>query len=123
MTWPVLIFLALLFFLACLAVAPPRINTLVSRPRPAASYSEALEPVAALHAQQAAGHNPLCRTQLLTHGDTTEHVIAFVLGSYWQLMIWYWRSATANLFGKAAGPPARHARLCRLVLLRIPSKI
>ena len=80
MNWLLLILLALLLALAYLAVAPPRINTLVSRPRPADSYAEALERVAALHAQEAAGHNPLCATQLLTHGDTTQHVIAFVHG-------------------------------------------
>lgn len=80
MNWPLLLSLALLLALAYLAAAPPRTGTLVSRPKPAASYAEALERVAALHAHEATGHNPLCHTQLLTHGHQTERAIAFIHG-------------------------------------------
>jgi len=80
MNWPLLVLIALLLALAWLAVAPPRVGGLVSRPRPAASYAEALERVAAHHAEEATGHNPLCRTQLLTHGQKTERVIVFIHG-------------------------------------------
>ena len=68
--------LALVFFgllglsllaLAALALIPPPTGDLVSRPRPAASYAEALARIAALQAQEATGYNPLCATQFLTH--------------------------------------------------------
>jgi alpha-beta hydrolase superfamily lysophospholipase len=79
MPWLILL-LALLLTLAYLAAAPPRVRGLVSRPQPAASYAQALERVAALHEQEATGHNPLCHTQLLTHGQKTSRVIAFIHG-------------------------------------------
>lgn len=81
MPWPLLLAAALvLLALAYLATAPPRISGLVSRPRPAANYAEALERVAARQAQEAAGHNPLCHTRLLTHGQKAARAIAFVHG-------------------------------------------
>jgi alpha-beta hydrolase superfamily lysophospholipase len=80
MPWPLILLLALLLTLAYLAVAPPRVSGLVSRPRPAASYDQALERVAALLAQEATGHNPLCHTQLLAHGQKTARCIAFIHG-------------------------------------------
>ena len=80
MNWPLLLLLALLIGLACLALLPPRIDQLVARPRPASSYAEALERLTALQAQEASGHNPLCHTQLLTYGQRTERVIAFIHG-------------------------------------------
>src|SRR5258708_20686465 len=80
MPWLLVLLIALLLTLASLAIAPPRVSGLVSRPEPAARYDQALEQVAALHAQEATGHNPLCHTQLLTHGQKTERVIAFIHG-------------------------------------------
>jgi alpha-beta hydrolase superfamily lysophospholipase len=83
MNWPLLLALALGLLLAgliYLAFAPPRVRGLASRPRPATNYEQALERVAALHAQEAAGHNPLCHTQLLTHGQPTARCIAFIHG-------------------------------------------
>src|SRR5579859_6039497 len=80
MPWFLLLLFALLLILAYLAFAPPRVSGLLSRPQPAASYDQALERVVALHAQEATGHNPLCHTQLLTHGQKTERVIAFIHG-------------------------------------------
>src|SRR6266851_3418115 len=79
MPWLILL-LALLLTLAYLATAPPRVSGLVSRPQPAASYAQALERVAALTAPEVTGHNPLCHTQLLTHGQKTGRVIAFIHG-------------------------------------------
>src|SRR5215510_7192778 len=80
MNWPLILLLALLLVLVFLAALPPRIGGLVSRPRPAATYAEALERLAARHGQEATGHNPLCQTQLLTHGRQTERAIAFIHG-------------------------------------------
>src|SRR6185369_11110746 len=79
MPW-LLILLALLITLAYLAVAPPRVDGLMSRPRPAASYDEAVARVNAILAAEASGHNPLCHTRLLTHGRQTARCIAFIHG-------------------------------------------
>jgi pimeloyl-ACP methyl ester carboxylesterase len=59
---------------------PPNIGALASHPNPAANYAEATQRVAALQAQEATGYNPLCKTQLLTHGQKTPRVIAFIHG-------------------------------------------
>jgi|SRR5579859_3135061 len=63
-----------------LALVPPATGNLASHPNPAADYAEAVRRVAALQAQEATGYNPLCATQLLTHGQKTARVIAFIHG-------------------------------------------
>jgi pimeloyl-ACP methyl ester carboxylesterase len=83
MFWLVLLALALLaLLLAALTFnsLPPNIGVLVSHPRPATDYAEAAGRVAALREQEAAGYNPLCHTQLLTHGQKTPRAIAFIHG-------------------------------------------
>ena len=80
MNWFLPIIIVLFLALAYMAAAPPRVSGLVSRPMPAAGYEQALERVAALHAREASGHNPLCHTQLLTHGQKTARSIAFIHG-------------------------------------------
>ena len=75
-----IIFLLLLAVIAYLAVVPPNLGDLASHPNPAASYAEAAQRVAALQAAEAAGYNPLCATQLLTHGHKTARAIAFIHG-------------------------------------------
>ena len=62
--------------LALMAVIPPKTSNLASHPNPAASYAEAVQRVTAIQAQETAGYNPLCRTQLLTHGQKTARAIA-----------------------------------------------
>jgi pimeloyl-ACP methyl ester carboxylesterase len=83
-TWP-FILLALALALLLLAAAafngrPPHIGGLASHPRPAADYAEAVQRVAALREQETSGYNPLCHTQLLTHGDQTARAITFIHG-------------------------------------------
>jgi pimeloyl-ACP methyl ester carboxylesterase len=63
-----------------LAVVPPNLGAIVSRPHPAADYAEAVQRVTAIQAQEAVGYNPLCHTQLLTHDHKTARAIAFVHG-------------------------------------------
>ena len=63
-----------------LALVPPAAGDLASHPNPAADYAEATRRVAALQAQESTGYNPLCTTQLLTHGQKTARVIAFIHG-------------------------------------------
>jgi esterase/lipase len=53
-------------------------GALVSRPRPATSYSDALERVQSMQARDGADVNPLCATRLLTHGaQTARSVVLF----------------------------------------------
>jgi carboxylesterase len=66
--------------LVYLAVRPPSFAGLESHPRPAAGYAEAVQRVEAIQAPEATGHNPLCHTQLLTHGETTRRAVAFIHG-------------------------------------------
>ncbi len=63
-----------------LAIVPPNIGVIASRPHPAASYDEAVQRVQAVQAQESSGYNPLCQAQLLTHGQKTAHIIAFIHG-------------------------------------------
>ncbi len=60
--------------------SPLRLHTLACQPHPAGSYAEAVQRVAAQQAQEAAAYNPLCQTQLLTHGHQTARAIAFLHG-------------------------------------------
>lgn len=76
-----LIVLALvLVVVGYLAAVPPDVSHLASHPNPAANYAEAAQRVAAIQAQEATGYNPLCHTQLLTHGQKTARAIAFIHG-------------------------------------------
>jgi pimeloyl-ACP methyl ester carboxylesterase len=69
-----------LLALVALAVVPPPTGGLASHPNPAADYSEATRRVAALQVEETAGFNPLCKAQLLTHGQKTARAIAFIHG-------------------------------------------
>src|SRR5438128_1274855 len=82
MIWQaVLIGLAVLALVVLyLALVPPGFAGLDSHPRPAAGYAEAVQRVEAILAREATGHNPLCHTQLLTHGEKTRRAIAFIHG-------------------------------------------
>jgi alpha-beta hydrolase superfamily lysophospholipase len=59
---------------------PFHLDRLVSHPCPAGGYEDAVRRVTARQAQEASGHNPLCRTQLFTHGQRTARAIAFIHG-------------------------------------------
>jgi carboxylesterase len=80
--WQVLLIVLGVIALAVLylALVPPGYAGLASHPRPAASYAEAVQRVEAKLAGEATGHNPLCHTQLLTHGEKTPRAIAFIHG-------------------------------------------
>jgi pimeloyl-ACP methyl ester carboxylesterase len=69
-----------LFALAALAMVPPPTGGLASHPNPAPDYAAATRRVAALQAQESTGFNPLCKTQLLTHGQKAARAIAFIPG-------------------------------------------
>lgn len=69
--------LAAAFVLALWRVRPLRG---IQSPQPARSYAAALARLAALQAQESEEINPLCRTQLLSHGQQTAQVIVFLHG-------------------------------------------
>jgi len=70
----------LLITLGIMTVVPPGTQSIASHPNPASSYAEAVQRVAALRAQETADYNPLCHTQLLTHGQKAARAIAFIHG-------------------------------------------
>ncbi len=76
----VLALLGLLGAAAYLSRRPPNIGALAAHPHPAASYADALRRVTALQARETTGYNPLCHTQLLTHGHKTARALAFIHG-------------------------------------------
>jgi pimeloyl-ACP methyl ester carboxylesterase len=83
MNWPLVIAIVVLLVSGAaiyLVSRPPSFGVLASHPNPAASYADAVQRVAALREQEAAGFNPLCHTQVLTHGQKTARAIAFIHG-------------------------------------------
>lgn len=84
MGWPALVLIGFILLLlgaaAVLALRPSGLAQIVSRPRPAASYDEAVRRVDALKAQEREGYNPVCLTQLLTHGAKTPRAVVLVHG-------------------------------------------
>lgn len=52
-----------------------------SQSKPASDYADAIKRVEQLQARETAQFNPLCRTQLMTHGQKVERVIVFVHGN------------------------------------------
>ncbi|MCC7360022.1 MAG: alpha/beta fold hydrolase [Anaerolineales bacterium] len=70
----------LLAMLAFLALAPPNLGALRSQPDPAPDYAAAVARVSALQAAEAPLINPECATRLLTHGQATARVTAFIHG-------------------------------------------
>jgi len=73
----VLLFLTIAAVWLVLPLAP---RDLGSRPRPAGSYAEAVRLVGSLSADDSLGIAPECRTELLTHGVRTAHVIVLLHG-------------------------------------------
>ena len=76
----VLLVVLLLLALAFLAVRPLGAGPIASHPQPCQSYAEAARRVAALQAQEGEGYNPLCVTQLLTHGAKAPRAVVLVHG-------------------------------------------
>jgi alpha-beta hydrolase superfamily lysophospholipase len=72
-----LLFLAIAAVWLVLPLAPAGMR---SRPRPARSYGEAVSLVRSLGADDSSGIAPECRTELLTHGARTPHVIVLLHG-------------------------------------------
>jgi len=82
MTWALvaLDLLLVLLLAALVAWRPWGARRLASHPRPAASYDEAAQRVAALQDEEREGYHPACLTQLLTHGAKTPRAIVLVHG-------------------------------------------
>ncbi|ACF43985.1 conserved hypothetical protein [Pelodictyon phaeoclathratiforme BU-1] len=78
--WIILLISGLLLTIIFSILLPWNIATIQSHPRPAHNYSEALQLIKILREQESQAMNPLCRTQLMTHGKKTEHTIILVHG-------------------------------------------
>jgi pimeloyl-ACP methyl ester carboxylesterase len=59
---------------------PVSSTALASRTNPAANYSDSVQRIADLQAGETNGFNPVCKAQLLTHGQKTERVVILVHG-------------------------------------------
>lgn len=70
----------LIFTVAFLILTPRDIPMLLSHPRPAESYQEALQLIDIFLSQEPQKMNPLCRTQLMTHGTKTARAVILVHG-------------------------------------------
>ena len=68
--------LSLVFFL----LTPWNTSQLSSHPRPAQSYTEALQLIEILRKQEPLQMNPLCQLQLMTHSKKTDRAIILVHG-------------------------------------------
>lgn len=55
-------------------------RTLVPHPNPVTTYAEALERIAALRAKDTAQVNPVCATEVMTHGQRTKRAVIFLHG-------------------------------------------
>jgi pimeloyl-ACP methyl ester carboxylesterase len=78
------ILLGLLFLLAIAAGAafvPWPLGGYPSHPQPIEGYDEAVQRAMAFDGQRAALMNPICQTQLMTHGQKTDDVIVLVHGT------------------------------------------
>jgi len=77
----ILAIVAFCMLIAVLALFVPwRTPTYTSAPHPAASYEEALRLIQAFDSEGGAHMNPVCRTQLLTHGDKVQRALVLVHG-------------------------------------------
>ena len=81
MIWFLICFLIVLIVL-WLLFRPIPINTLVSQPTPVANYDDALRRIQSIGESETAGAklHDVCHTKLMTHGQTTEHVMVFLHG-------------------------------------------
>ena len=83
MSWPAILLILLVILLAAAAVLalwPLGLGGIASHPRPAASYAEAVQRVAALQEPEGPEIRPDCRTTLLTHGAKTARAVVLVHG-------------------------------------------
>lgn len=78
--WGSLIVVGLLVIAGLFLFWPVNPAPLGSKSKPAADYDEAIQRVQALQVQEKSGFNPLCQTQLLTHGQKVQQVVVLVHG-------------------------------------------
>lgn len=79
--WLLLGVVALLaLVVAYVALVPEGLDRIASHPQPAATYSDAVQRVAALQSQETSGYSSLCQTQLMTHGQKVSRAIVLIHG-------------------------------------------
>ena len=70
------LFLALLIALFW----PVSVKGYTSHPSPVQSYSQAEMQIQTMQNQEASDHNPVCKTQFMSHGEKAQRVIVFIHG-------------------------------------------
>lgn len=78
--WIILLVLGILLAAVWITITPWNVSNLSSHPRPVQSYAEAMQRIEALQAQEPQGINPVCRLQLMTHGNKVDRTIILVHG-------------------------------------------
>ncbi len=78
--WIILLILAILLAAVWIIIIPWNVTNLASHPHPAQSYEEAIRRIEALQALEPQDMNPVCRLQLMTHGDKVDRTIILVHG-------------------------------------------
>jgi len=76
----ILLILGLMLAFGYIALMPWNISNLLSHPRPTQSYTEALQRVETLRAQEPPDMNPVCRLQLMSHDKKVDQAIILVHG-------------------------------------------
>jgi carboxylesterase len=78
--WIILLVVGIVVAAILVVLTPWNVSNLASHPRPVQSYAEALQRIEALKAQEPQGMNPVCRLQLMTHGNKVDRTIILVHG-------------------------------------------
>lgn len=78
--WIILFSTGLVIAIIFIILTPWNSASISSHPRPAQNYNEALHLIDIFRQQEPQGMNPLCRTQLMTHGKKTDRAIILVHG-------------------------------------------
>jgi pimeloyl-ACP methyl ester carboxylesterase len=78
--WWVLLILGILLTLVYIILTPWNISNLSSHPRPVQNYTEAIQRVEILRAQEPPNMNPVCHLRLMTHDKKVDRAIVLVHG-------------------------------------------
>jgi pimeloyl-ACP methyl ester carboxylesterase len=78
--WIILLVLGIVVAAVWIIITPWNVSNLSSHPRPVQSYAEAVQRIETLQAQEPQDMNPVCRLQLMTHGNKVDRTIILVHG-------------------------------------------
>jgi len=76
----ILLILGIILVIVYIVLMPWNISNLSSHPNPVQSYTEAIQRIAQLKAQEPPGMNPICELQLISHDKKVDRAIILVHG-------------------------------------------